>query len=360
MPALTDAVTLGNSGLRVSPLCLGTMTFGDDWGWGCPPEDSTRIIDRYLDAGGNFLDTANIYTKGHSEKIIGDHLGSNPSKRERVVLASKWLGNMYRDDPNGGGAGRKTMIASVEHSLRRLQTDHLDLLWMHFWDRHTPIEETMRGLDDLVRAGKVRYIGFSDTPAWKVSQAQTIAHFRGWSPLIALQIEYSLIERTPEGDLFPMAQEMRLGITPWSPLKGGILSGKYRKDKMPDKGRYPEDSKHLNDKTFGIIDALEEIAEAHERSIPQVALAWCRQREGVASPIIGARTMEHLEANLASLELTLSDQDMDRLNSLSAPDLGFPHTFLSNITNAIQNGSTVNGVPSSHWPLSPEGDADRW
>jgi len=197
--ALDDYVTMGRSGLRVSPLCLGTMTFGQEWGWGSTEQESDAILDRYLDRGGNFLDTANVYTFGHSEKIIGDHVGRVPSKRDRAVIATKFYANLSPGDPNGGGAGRKSLMAACHQSLRRLQTDYIDLYWMHAWDRNTPIEETMRALDDLVRAGKVRYIGFSDTPAWKLAEAQTIAAFRGYTPLVGLQIEYSLLERTVEG-----------------------------------------------------------------------------------------------------------------------------------------------------------------
>src|SRR5258708_6575476 len=201
--SLNHYVSLGNSGLRVSPFCLGAMTFGEDWGFGSGEEESKQVLDKYIDCGGNFIDTANVYTKGHSEKIIGDHLGRHPSRRDRVVIATKFFGNMYSGDPNGGGASRKSLTAACEQSLRRLQTDYVDLYWMHCWDRFTPMEETMRALDDLVAAGKVRYIGFSDTPAWKVTQAQVTSMTRGWTPLIALQLEYSLLERTIEGELIP-------------------------------------------------------------------------------------------------------------------------------------------------------------
>lgn len=202
--ALSDYVTLGQSGLRVSPLCLGAMTFGEDWNWGSSVAESEAVMACYFEKGGNFLDTANVYTKGHSEKIIGDFIGSDPSRRDRIVIATKFFGNLYPGDPNAGGAGRKSIVAACEQSLRRLQTDYIDLYWMHNWDKFTPIDETMRALDDLVRGGKVRYIGFSDTPAWKVAQAQMLAQFHGWAPLVALQIEYSLLERTVEGELIPM------------------------------------------------------------------------------------------------------------------------------------------------------------
>src|ERR1700761_687310 len=196
--ALTDYVTIGNSGLRVSPFCLGAMTFGEDWGWGSGEAESQRVIERFLDHGGNFIDTANVYTKGHSEKIIGDHLGRHPSRRDRVVIATKFFGNLYGGDPNGGGAGRKSVIAACEQSLRRLQTDYIDLYWLHNWDVHTPIEETMAALEALVHSGKVRYLGVSDTPAWKVVEANMLARFRGWPAFIGLQIEYSLVQRTVE------------------------------------------------------------------------------------------------------------------------------------------------------------------
>src|SRR5262245_47926363 len=227
---LDHYVTLGHSGLRVSPLCLGAMTFGEDLGWGSSVEESQQIMDRYIDLGGNFIDTANFYTKSHSEKIIGDHIGRHSSRRERLVIATKFSGNLYPGDPNGGGSGRKSIVSACENSLRRLQTDYIDLYWLHNWDVNTPIDETMATLDDLVSSGKVRYIGVSDTPAWKIAQANVMAGFRDWPEFIGLQIEYSLLQRTVEQELVPMAAELGLGITPWSPLKGGVLSGKYTRE----------------------------------------------------------------------------------------------------------------------------------
>lgn len=232
--ALDHYVTLGDSGLRVSPFCLGAMTFGEDWGWGSDVATSKAILSAYFERGGNFIDTANAYTKGHSETIIGDYLRAGGLGRDRLVIATKFFANLYPGDPNGGGASRKSLTAACEESLRRLRTDYIDLYWMHLWDRFTPIEETLRALDDLVRAGKVRYIGFSDTPAWKTAQAQVLARFRGWTPLAALQIEYSLIERTVEGELMPMARELGLGVAPWSPLRAGVLTGKYTRENAGD------------------------------------------------------------------------------------------------------------------------------
>jgi aryl-alcohol dehydrogenase-like predicted oxidoreductase len=360
--ALNEYVTLGRSGLRVSPLCLGTMTFGPDWGWGSSIDDSTKIIDAYTNRGGNFLDTANIYTKGHSEKIIGDHVGRDRARRDRLVIATKFLGNLFPGDPNGGGAHRKGVVAACEESLRRLQTDYIDLYWMHFWDKHTPIDETMRALDDLVRAGKVRYLGFSDTPAWKCTQAQVQAHFRGWSPVAALQIEYSLLERTVEGDLIPMAIEMGMGVTPWSPLKGGVLSGKYtRNSALPTEGRgtSPWVTNQLNERTYAVIDMLLSVANELGASGAQVALAWVQSRPGVASSIIGARTMKQLDDNLAALDIHLTADQIQRLDDATRPILSFPHDFLNFVTDNVQGGTTVNGRPSKVWALSPQSDEER-
>ena len=358
---LTDYRTLGHSGLRVSPLCLGTMTFGPDWGWGCDVAESRAMLDRYLGAGGNFLDTANIYTKGHSEAILGDYL-SERGGRDRVVLATKFGGSLHPGDPNGGGAGRKAVQQQLEQSLRRLRTDCIDLYWMHFQDPHTPIEETMRTLDDLVRAGKVRYIGVSDTPAWLVVQGQHEALFRGWSPFVALQVEYSLIERTVEHDLLPMAQANGLGVTPWSPLRGGLLSGKYGRNKHPQgEGRHvPGVSKSLTDRNYAIIEAAETVAAELGTGVAQVALAWVLARPGVASPILGARTLAQLEGNLQALDLVLPVELIARLDAASDPAPIFPHGFLKNTQHVMQSGATVNGVASDLWPLAPRTDAERW
>lgn len=369
---LNDFVTLGRSGLRVSPLCLGAMTFGEEWGFGSTPEESCRIIDAYLDRGGNFIDTANIYTKGHSEKIIGDHLGRHPARRDRVVIATKFGGGLHPGDPHSGGATRKTIHAALDESLRRLQTDYVDLYWLHFWDPFTPIDETMSTLDVLVRAGKIRYIGFSDTPAWKCAQAQVSALFRGWTPLCALQIEYSLAQRTVEGELVPMAGEMGLGITPWSPLAGGLLTGKYRRDDaekaradaargLPVGGRGAWVYDKLTDRNVAIIEACAAVAGAAPgRTVASVALAWLRCKAGVVSTIFGARTMDQLDANLASLSVELTEAEMALLDEVSAPVLNFPHDFLKFAIKTMQNGATINGRPSEVWNLSPRSDAERW
>ncbi|MGH8143315.1 MAG: aldo/keto reductase [Steroidobacteraceae bacterium] len=359
---LDHYVTLGRSGLRVSPFCLGAMTFGKDWNWGSSPEDSNRIFDRYFDLGGNFIDTANVYTKGHSEKIIGDHLKDSPARRQRTVIATKFFGTMLNGDPNSGGAGRKALIGACEHSLRRLQTDYIDLYWMHCWDRHTPIEETMRALDDLVASGKVRYIGFSDTPAWKVMEAQMLAKFRGWSPLIALQLEYSLLERTIEGELIPLALEHGLGVTPWSPLKSGVLTGKYTRANAGKvtAGRGEWATSALNDRTYSVIDAMVQIAQEAGTTPARVALHWVQSRPGVTSTIIGARTMEQLEDNLAALDLHLKPEQIAQLNELTTPKLNFPFQFLQNAAAFSSSGTIINGLTAPVNPLAPKTEEDRF
>jgi aryl-alcohol dehydrogenase-like predicted oxidoreductase len=351
--ALDHYVTLGRSGLRVSPLCLGAMTFGESLGWGSSVEESQQIMDHYIAAGGNFIDTANFYTKSHSEKIIGDHVGRHADKRDRLVIATKFSGNLYPGDPNGGGSGRKSIINACEHSLRRLQTDYIDLYWLHNWDVHTPIDETMAALEDLVRFGKVRYLGVSDTPAWKVAQANVMAQFRGWSLFIGLQIEYSLLERSVEQELVPMALELGLGITPWSPLKSGVLSGKYTRESA---GQIKSDrsafmAAYLKESTYALVDELEIIAKAHDSTVARVALAWVRGRPGVGSTIIGARRLSQLEDNLKSLELTLTASERAHLDGLTKPTFGFPQSMEPMFPAIHNGGTTVNGVHAAPSPF---------
>lgn len=359
---LNNYITLGESGLRVSPFCLGAMTFGEDLGWGTSVKESEAIIDHFIDRGGNFIDTANVYTFGHSEKIIGDHVGRHPHKRDRLVIATKFYGNLFAQDPNGGGAGRKSLTQACNESLRRLQTDFIDLYWMHAWDVHTPIEETMRALDDLVRQGKVRYIGFSDTPAWKVAQAQLTARFRGWAPLVALQIEYSLLQRTVEGQLIPMARELGLGVTPWSPLKSGVLSGKYTRQNhgkvKADRGVWAESA--LNDKTYDIIDELIAIAKSIDTTPARVALAWVQGRPGVSSTIIGARSIEQLEQNLGALDIGLTHEHVAKLDAMTEPQLDFPAGFVKMAPSFMHGGLTVNRVSAPVVPVLPRADSPRY
>ena len=319
-------------------------------------------MDAYIEAGGNFVDTANIYTKGHSEKIIGDHLGKNTAKRDRLVIATKFMGNLFNGDPNGGGAGRKSIIAACEESLRRLQTDFIDLYWLHFWDHLTPIEETMRALDDLVTSGKVRYIGFSDTPAWKCAEAQTLAGFRGFSPIIALQIEYSLLQRTAENELLPMAGEMGMGVTPWSPLKYGVLSGKYtraNKDTI-EPGRGERLKEHLTDRNLDIVEKCAQIAAEVGATTAQVALAWVQGREGVTSTIIGVRTMAQLTNNLGALDVVLTGEHIAVLDAASAIEPIFPQNFLPGIRTLVHGGTTIDGESCEPWPMAPTRDEERW
>lgn len=291
-------------------MTLGAMTFGLDWEYGASPEDSKAILAKYMEMGGNSVDTANIYTKGHSEKIIGDHLKENNIRRDSMVIATKFFGNMYPGDPNGGGTSRKTMIESLENSLRRLQTDFVDLYWVHAYDEFTPIEETMSALHDMVTAGKVRYIAISDTPAWKISQAQMIAQFRGWSSFIGLQTEYSLLERTSEGELIPMAKEMGLGVMPWSPLKQGILTGKYTRENKGEKLSERYENPEFSEGTYDVIDRLIKLAKEKGVTPTEIALAWVLSRPGVVSTLMGVRTMQHLTNNLKAMEVELSKADM--------------------------------------------------
>jgi aryl-alcohol dehydrogenase-like predicted oxidoreductase len=353
---LDHYITLGRSGLRVSPLCLGAMTFGEDLGWGSSVEESQQIIDRFIGLGGNFIDTANFYTRGHSEKIIGDHVGRHSARRDRLVIATKFSGNLYPGDPNGGGSGRKSIIAACENSLRRLQTDYIDLYWLHNWDVHTPIEETMAALEDLVRTGKVRYLGVSDTPAWKIAEANVVARLRGWSAFVGLQIEYSLLERTVEQELVPMARELGIGITPWSPLKSGVLSGKYTRHNAgqikPSRG-YIADA-FLSEKTYAIVDELHVIAKAHESTVARVALAWVQAQPGVTSTIIGARRLAQLEDNLKALDVKLSAEELGRLDALTKPTFGFPQNMQPWFSAFHNGGTSVNGTYAPPSPFAVE------
>ena len=359
---LDHFVTLGRSGLRVSPFCLGGMTFGEERGWGSSVATSEGIIGRYLDSGGNFIDTANSYNRGHSEKIIGDHVGCHPARRDRIVIATKFSFSLYPGDPNAGGANRKSIIAACEESLRRLRTGYIDLYWMHYWDRFTPIDETMRALEDLVTAGKIRYLGFSDTPAWKVAQAQVTAVLQGRTPLIALQIAYSLLERTVEGDLIPMARELGLGVTPYGALASGVLSGKYTRANAaqaePQRGAMVTNA--LTEKTFGLIDIVNDVARQLETTPARVALAWVNSRSGVASTIIGARTMEQLEENLGALDVRLSPEHEAKLEEASRPKLNFPTGFLAVAGPHPYGGTTINGQTFPVSPFAPKNDAERF
>ncbi|MGE3268472.1 MAG: aldo/keto reductase [Chloroflexota bacterium] len=317
---------LGNSGLRVSELCLGTMTFGDVLGWGADLDESRRMFETFLDAGGNFVDTANNYTMGTSEQFLGEMIGPH---RDRLVLATKATMTAARDDPNAGGNHRKNIVQTVETSLRRMKTDYLDLLWIHAWDGITPIEELMRTLDDLVRQGKVLYVGISNTPAWVIAQANTIASLRGWTPFVGIQVEYSLIERTPEREMLPMARTLGLGVTSWSPLGAGILTGKYRQreeDGSPKRGDAMS-VPHLNERSLAIGDRVVDLAEEIGCPPAQVALAWVRQNGAI--PVLGGRNQSQIAGNIASLEVTLTPEQLAKLDEATAIEHGYPTTFLA-------------------------------
>ena len=319
---------LGNSGLRVSEAALGTMTFGDDWGWGAAKDESRKVYDAFREVGGNFVDTANLYTNGTSESFLGEFMQGH---RHSIVMATKYTNAVPGTDPNAAGNHRKSMMQAVEASLKRLGTDYIDLYWVHVWDQITPVEEVMRGLDDLVRQGKVLYVGISDAPAWWIAQANTLAHLRGWSPFIGLQIEYSLIERTVERELIPMAKALNLGLTAWAPLSNGVLTGKYhghghgssepgRMSSDMLKGFMPEQQR-----TDRIVAAVKTVSDEIGHSMAQVALAWLRYRPVPVIPIIGARKLSQLQDNLASFDLTLSADQLRTLDEASRIELGFPH-----------------------------------
>lgn len=328
---------LGRSGLRVSEVCLGTMTFGEEFGWGANKDDSKKVYDAFREAGGNFIDTANIYTVGTSERFLGDFMQGH---RESVVLATKYTNTVTTGDPNAGGNHRKSMFQSVEASLKRLKTDFIDLYWLHIWDQITPVEEVARAFDDLVRQGKVLYVGVSDAPAWWVAQFNTIADLRGWSKFIAIQVEYSLTERTSERELFPMSKALGLGVTAWSPLAGGVLTGKYQKaaskggDQEGDSqqgGRFAEKAMRQfipeEKLTERILAALGTVSGQVGKSVAQVALAWMKYRSQPVIPIIGARTVSQLKENMGCIELKLNAEQVRLLDEASAIALGFPYDF---------------------------------
>jgi aryl-alcohol dehydrogenase-like predicted oxidoreductase len=341
---------LGKSGLRVSELCLGTMTFGEEWGWGASQQESRKVFDAFVEAGGNFIDTANGYTDGSSEKIVGEFIAS---ERERFVVATKYSFPVRMNDrqgnPNGSGNHRKSMMESLEGSLKRLNTDYIDLFWLHAWDYMTPIEEIMRAFDDMVRQGKVLYIGISDAPAWIVSQANTLAQCYGWTPFVALQVEYNLIQRTPERDLLPMAKAFDLAVTPWSPLGGGVLTGKYNKRNGDSDGRMGGTGAEIPERQLAIADVVCQVADEIGRPPSQVALAWIRAQNGVIIPIIGARKESQIKDNLACVDVTLSPEHLQRLNEVSKIELGFPHDFLQNDTIRDRlYGGTYNSIDNHH------------
>jgi len=331
---LNDYRLLGRSGLRVSPLCLGAMTFGDG-GSGRNADsaaDSTAMLELYAEAGGNFIDAANIYNYGRAEEIVGDFIAGD---RANFVVASKYSMGMVEGQPNSGGNHRKNMMESVASSLQRLGTDYLDLFWVHIWDFRTPVEEVMRGLDDLVRQGRVHYVAISNAPAWKVAQANAVAEQRGWTPFIAYQGEHSLIDRSVDREIRPMCFELGLTLMPWSPLAGGLLTGKYTDDDMgpPDPAAMKTGARKaqlqatgaINERNLEIVTVVRRIAEATDATLSQVALAWLLARSGRPLPVVGARTVEQLKDNLGCLDVALSAEQIAELDEVSAIELGYPH-----------------------------------
>lgn len=348
MTSLDSYRLLGRSGLRVSPLALGTMTFGEDWGWGADESEARRIFDLYVDRGGNFVDTSVNYTNGASERILGRFIAE---KRERIVLATKFTMAREPGNPNSGGNHRLNMVRSLEQSLRQLDTDRIDLFYLHAWDLTTQPDEVMRGLDDLVSAGKVQYVGICNTPAWRVAEMQTMADLRGWSPFVALQIEYSLVERTVEHELIPMAAALGLGVLPWSPLGGGVLTGKYARYDVaesaeagvsPTRKGVIASSGHLTERSIQIAELVRAIAQDVGATPSQVAIAWTLANPTVTSPVMGARTLAQAEDNFGALDVVLSPEHLDRLDRASAPDPIFPGRFVSRpMVQQLIHGGTV-------------------
>jgi aryl-alcohol dehydrogenase-like predicted oxidoreductase len=345
---------LGRSGLRVSEICLGTMTFGEDWGWGAPKEECADIVKAFADAGGNFIDTAHMYTGGSSERIVGELVASD---RDHWVVATKYGLNPRPDDPNAGGGHRKSLVQQVEQSLRRLRTDYIDVYWLHVWDAFTPVEEVVEALDELVRSGKVLYVGISDTPAWIVARAVTLADLRGLSRFVGLQVPYSLVRREVERDLLPMAHTLDLTVTAWEPLGGGLLTGRYGTGRaLPNDTRvatteYRE--RMLTERNLAIADRLNQVAGERGAIAAQVAIAWvrARQQEAVIVPIVGARNRTQLEDSLRAVEIDLTTDELERLDEISRIELGFPHDFEG---RAHAYGHTFNQIDNHRVDLYSE------
>jgi aryl-alcohol dehydrogenase-like predicted oxidoreductase len=311
---------LGRSGLRVSELCLGTMTFGDDWGWGADRAESGRVFDAFVEAGGNFVDTASNYTDGSSERFVGE---LTEHARDSFVIATKYTLSIAADDPNGGGNHRKSLVRSLEQSLRRLRTEYVDLLWLQMDDALTPIDEAVRALDDQVRLGKVLHVGISDSPAWIAARANTLAELRGWSPFVALQVPYSASGREPERELFPMAAALGLAVTPWGVLEAGALTGKPAAER-----RWPEDG--TSPTTERVVAELRRIGGEVGATPAQVAIAWLlhRREPPAIVPIVAARRAEQLVENLAATDVVLSEDQVAAIDAAGRPQLGFPRSFL--------------------------------
>ncbi|UOG73868.1 aldo/keto reductase [Hymenobacter tibetensis] len=345
---LTTYRTLGRSGLVVSPLTLGTMTFGTPR-WGSPDEVSRTIFQTYVEAGGNFIDTADVYSGGRSEELVGKFI-ADQGLRDQVVVATKSTFNAQPGNPNAGGNGRKNIHRALEGSLRRLGTDYIDLYWLHAWDMVTPAAEVLQSLGDLVRAGKIRYFGFSNIPAWYATQAATMASIHGVPGPIALQLEYSLVERSIEREYVPAARELGLGITPWSPLAAGFLAGKYQRDgaRATGEGRLsgpnPFGDQKFTDHNWRVLETLQAVAAQVERPVAQVALAWTAAQPGITSLILGASKLNQLHDNLKSLDIRLTPEQLQALNESSALDAAYPYgIFTPPVNRMIFGGVAVEG-----------------
>ncbi|MFM7426014.1 MAG: aldo/keto reductase [Elainella sp.] len=356
--SLETYYTLGKSGLRVSRLALVAMTFGTEWGWGADQETARQLFNTYVDAGSNLIDTADLYTGGTSESWLGQFVAER-NLRDRVVIATKFSYNAEPGNPNAGGNGRKNLLRAVEGSLKRLNTDYIDLYILHTWDQITPAAEVMRTLDDLVQSGKVRHIGLSDTPAWYAARAQTLAEWRGYEPISALQLEYSLVERNIEREFVPLGLELGMGIMVWSPLASGLLSGKYR----PSQGSFSGEGRletvkgtpnpafqKTSERNWQIVAALEAVAQELSRSMAQVA-NWAAHQPGVGSVIVGATKLHQLEDNLKALEFQIPAELLFRLNQVSQPEAQFPYTFFGpEIQAMIHGGKPVGQKPIGYAP----------
>ncbi|WP_188688432.1 aldo/keto reductase [Silvimonas amylolytica] len=354
---------LGRSGLRVSPFSLGTMTFGTEWGWGTERDIAKNLFDVYLEHGGNFFDTADMYTNGTSEIWTGEFIADR-GVRDRVVIATKYSYNAEPGNPNAGGNHRKNLMRALEGSLKRLNTDYIDLYYLHTWDRVTPVEEVMRTMDDAVRAGKIRYVGLSDTPAWYAAKAQTLAQWRGYEPVAAMQLEYSMIERNAELEFSDLAAESGMGLVAWSPLAMGLLSGKYKPSQGGQFGdgrlQTTSGSGHaapgfdkLTARNFAIVAELERVAQDIDRPMAQVALNWLYHRKGMSSVIVGATKPEQLQQTMRSLEFTIPAEQLARLNAISEPARPFPYyMFADNHQHRIHGNVPVNSQPAAFAPVT--------
>lgn len=350
--------TLGKSGLRVSRLALGAMTFGTESGWGADQDTARQLFNTYVDAGGNFVDTADLYTGGTSESWLGKFIAER-NLRDQVVIATKFSYNAQPGNPNAGGNGRKNIMRAIEGSLKRLGTDYIDLYILHTWDQITPAEEVMRTMDDLVHSGKVQHVGLSDTPAWYAARAQTLAEWRGYEPINALQLEYSLVERNIEREFVPLGLELGMGVMVWSPLASGLLSGKYRPSESgfagdgrldAVKGTQNPAFQKTTERNWKIVAELETVAKALNRSMAQVAVNWTAHQPGIGSVIIGATKLAQLEDNLKALEFEIPVELHERLNAVSQPESQFPYSFFGPEIQSMIHASTVGLKPQGYYP----------